>query len=122
MTSHKVVFWRHKAPIREIDWHRRTLGLHHHFSLLRAIRLISPTRPPVLHTSGRLAETTVDPLAPDESGIQRDRKRLAEARGRMDMSPTTMMGISSTTMVIMVVTMMVVSRGAADTGRRPFET
>jgi hypothetical protein len=36
----------------------------------------------------------------------------------MDMSPTTMMGMSSITMVIMVVTMMVVSCGATDTGRR----
>jgi hypothetical protein len=36
----------------------------------------------------------------------------------MDMSPTTMMGTSSTTMVIMVVPMKVVRRGATDTGRR----
>jgi hypothetical protein len=44
MTYHKAVFWRHKAPTQDIHWNRNGLASS---TILRAIRLVSPTRPPV---------------------------------------------------------------------------
>jgi hypothetical protein len=67
MTSHKAAFGRHKAPTKDIHWNRNKLGRPHHFQPAKGD---PQTSTGLLHTSGpsgRLAETTVDPLGPPTS-------------------------------------------------------